>query len=204
MSTFVSLVIPHHDTPKSASFLARLFKSISEQTHTNYEIILAKANGMARAHNMGIARSKGEIIKIIQMDDYFAHPNALKMIVDEFHANAAKSWLISASTHTENGVDTFSAHFPTWHDKIYNGVNTLGSMSTIAFYRDKQLLFEEPLQWIVDCDWYYRMYLKHGTPILSRNVGVVVDVGTHRLSSTLSDELKTNEVSYVLQKYERY
>jgi cellulose synthase/poly-beta-1,6-N-acetylglucosamine synthase-like glycosyltransferase len=192
----VSICIPYHQTDKTALFLARLLKSIDEQTFTDYEIILTCDGLFAENHNSAIKKAKGEIIKIIQMDDCFAHPDALKNIVEDFDDLQSYEWMISPTIHTDG-----SKHEPKWTDDIYAGNNRLGSVSSIAFRKRSMLLFEEPLCWLVDCDWYYRMFIKHGHPILGKDFGVVVDVRTDRLTHTIPDYIKMEEVYYLTQKY---
>ena len=192
----VSICIPYHHTEKTAYFLTRLLKSIEEQTFKDYEIILTSEGLFAENHNAAIKKSKGEIIKILQMDDYFAHSNALQKIVDEFDEHVDKEWLISSTIHTDG-----RKHDPQWTDDIYKGNNRLGSVSSIAFRKRSLILFEEPLCWLVDCDWYYRMYLKYGFPLISKDFGVVVDVRTDRLTHTISYEVKSAEIYYLIQKY---
>lgn len=196
----ISIAIPYHDTPKTAFFLSRLLQSIATQTFKDYEIVLSKEGAMAHNHNAAIKKSNGELIKIMQMDDYFAHPAALQNIVDNFSPD--DHWMISACEHTKDDEGTFNPHFPTWNDKIYTGNNTLGGFSTVTIRNEGRLLLEESLTWVVDCDWYQRYYLKYGMPKLLNSLDVVVDVGTHRLSSTLTDELKLSEVEYLTKKYE--
>lgn len=192
----VSIAIPYHQTPKTAFYLSRLLQSLSEQSFQDYEIVLTAEGKFAENHNAAIKKSTGEIIKIMQMDDYFSNADALKNIVESFDKEPNKNWLISGTLHTDG-----STHDPMWTDDIYTGNNRLGSVSTIAFRREHTLLFEEPLTWVVDCDWYYRMYLKNGEPILSKTYDIVVDTRTDRLSHTLSVVLKLSEIKYLKDKY---
>lgn len=195
----LSIAIPIHDTPKTASFLSRLLKSLSEQTFTDYEIVITKEGAMAHNHNAAIMASKGELIKFIQMDDYLAHPDALQDIVDNFAPE--DQWMISPCAHVLNGVE-FNPHFPKWNDRMFTGNNTLGGFSTLTIRNDNPLLLDESLTWVVDCDLYQRYYDTYGPPKLLKSMNVVVDVGTHRLSSTLSDELKAREVEFLTKQYD--
>lgn len=201
-SPYISIAIPIHNSPKTAFFLSRLLKSLDEQTFKDYEIVITKEGEMAHNHNAAILKSKGVLVKMMQMDDYFAHPDALAEIVKVF--SIQDTWMISASTHslTENGVEKIgNPHIPSWNDEIYTGNNTLGSISTLTFRNSTRLLFEEPLTWAVDCDLYYRYYIKYGKPKINNDISVVIDVRNDRLSSTLGNELKHDEVTYLLKKY---
>lgn len=192
----VSICIPYHQTDKTAFFLARLLKSIEEQTYTDYEIILTCDGFFAENHNVAIKKAKGEIIKIMQMDDFFAHTDALQNIVKEFEENSDKEWFISPTLHSNGSI-----HNPQWTDDIYTGNNRLGSVSSIAFRKRSTLLFEEPLCWLVDCDWYYRMFLLHGLPLIGKDFGIVVDLREDRMTHTIPDGIKEAEIYYLAQKY---
>lgn len=199
----VTIAIPIHDTPKTAFYLARMMESIGEQTFKDYEIVITKEGPFARNHNAAIMKAKGEIIQMMQMDDYFAHPNALEKIVGGFNnSTSVPFWQITSCLHLMHPIEIEdNIHHPEWTSDIYTGNNRLGSVSTLSMRRDKALLFEEPLTWLVDCDLYYRLYLKYGLPNLLNTPNVVIDTRTDRLSHTLSDQLKANEVEYLVKKY---
>lgn len=192
----ISIAIPYHQTEKTAFFLSRLLKSIDEQTFKDYELVITKEGPFAKNHNAAILKSKGELIKMMQMDDYFAHPNALKEIVENFKGE----WMINACAHLQNKIIT-SPHFPEWTHDIIEGNNRLGSVSTLTIRNETKMLFEEPLTWVVDCDLYKRYYDRYGPPTLLNNIEVIIDVRNDRLSSTLSNELKQREVEYLKSKY---
>lgn len=195
----VSLCIPYHQTAGTASYLWRALRSIEKQTYKDYEIILTSEGLFARNHNAAITKATGDIIQMLQMDDFFADEGALQRIVDAYK-DPKTIWVISASLHNKEG-EVGWLHLPQWNDDIYTGNNRLGSVSTLSFRREKQLLFEEPLTWCVDVDLYYRLYLKYGKPTILIQPNVVIDTRTSRLSSTLSDELKADEVNYLIKKY---
>lgn len=194
----ISLCIPYHDTPNTALYLSRLLLSIGEQTYKDYEIVLTKEGPFAKNHNAAILKSKGDIVQMLQMDDYLAHPDALQNIVDGF--NSGKEWQITACLHNINGELGYP-HLPEWTEDIYTGNNRLGSVSTLSFRRDKALLFEEPLTWVVDCDLYYRLYKEYGLPNILESQNVVITERPDRLSNTLSQELKADEVKYLIKKH---
>lgn len=198
MTPKVSICIPVHQTPDTARFLTRSLQSISEQTFKDYEVVITDEGAFARNHNAAIMKAKGEIIQMLQMDDYFAFQDSLQRIVAGFESG--KEWQITACLHDSNGI-VGNFHNPFWTDDIYTGNNRLGSVSTLSVLREKALLFEEPLTWVVDCDLYYRLFLKYGYPNILNASNVVIDTRINRLSHTLSDELKASEVEYLIKKY---
>ena len=89
----VSLCVPYHETPRTAFYLSRLLDSVTKQSFKDYEIILTHEGPFARNHNAAITKAKGEIVQMLQMDDYFADENSLARIYDSFTPTTI--WLIS-------------------------------------------------------------------------------------------------------------
>ena len=198
----ISIVIPTHSIPERDFFFSRLLQSIASQTYKDYEIVTQnddEKKGMAHNTNECIKRCKGELIKVMQMDDFFAHPQALERIVASFMPD--DQWLVTACVHTTDGENRLNPHYPEWNDKIYTGNNTLGGLSTITVRNDNPELFEEPLTWVVDCDWYMRWY-RRKPPKLLNDLSVVIQWGEHQTTNKLSDELKQKEVEYLIKKYD--
>jgi len=194
----ISLAIPYHQSPNSAFYLSRLLKSISEQSYKDIEVVLTSDGQFAENHNAAIKKSNGEFIQMMQMDDYFAHPDALTNIVKGLENGA--TWQITACLHDINGI-IGNPHTPQWTDDIYTGNNRLGSVSTLSFRKDHQLLFQEPLTWVVDCDLYYRFYKKYGYPHINPDYGLVITERPDRLSNTISSVDKQKEMEYLISKF---
>lgn len=195
-SNLVSIVIPVYDMPDKDYFLNRCIESIKEQTYTNYEVIISETGkGMAGNTNEGIKQAKGDIIKILFMDDYFAHKDALKRIVEAFKGG----WIATGCTHT-HGQDRFNEHLARYNENILSE-NTIGSPSVIAFENKDPLLFDENMTWVLDCDLYKRLYDRYGEPTILDDINVVIGVGDHQTTSKLSIEEKLDEQNYLIKKY---
>lgn len=197
----VSILIPYHDTPDTARFLERLMQSIHEQSHTDYEIVLMKEGRMGETYNKCIKKAKGDILKFMGMDDYFAHPDALKEIVEAFEAYPDSWWVAAACIHDDEHLGkVWSEHVPAWNDKLYQGYNTIGGFATVSLRNKDVPLIDEELDWIVDCDWYWRIHQQYGLPRIIENVNVVIGVGPHQTTNQLSVEQKHREVQS-MKKY---
>ena len=70
----VSICIPFHWMENWQFFLTGCLESIEKQTFTDYEIILIKHSTMPVTSNRVIESAKGEIIKVLYMDDWLEHP----------------------------------------------------------------------------------------------------------------------------------
>lgn len=194
MNSKVSIVVPIHNMKDGDKFLWRLVNSLTEQTFKDWELIITKDGKMAENTNAGIKRAHGEYVKVLYLDDYFAHSQALQHMVEAMDYKESE-WLITA---TDTNVH------PHWTDNIETGNNKLGSPSALMFrnHFDNNLLFDERMSWLLDCDLYKRMQGKYGYPLLLEDININIGTGDHQMSHILTDEEKLAEHYYIKQKYE--
>lgn len=214
----ISIALPIHDMNRADFFLQRVFDSIIGQTYEDFEVVITDNSdddhlekmirtygmnisyfrnpikGMAQNTNEAIRRSKGQLIKIIYMDDYFAHKEALNDIVKAFKGH----WLITATDNNHN---------PYYTKDIETGNNRLGSPSALTILNDKPMLFDEEMTWLLDCDYYKRMYMAYGEPVILKVVGrkanVIMGIGKHQMTHILTPEDKELEHRYMRNKYDK-
>lgn len=181
--------------PDAKLHLSKCLASVVSQSFTDYEILVTNSGKMAENTNDGMMRASGEIIKILYMDDRFAHPDALQQIVDAFEGRDEK-WLVTGCDH-EPGTHT---HLPTWNDKLTQGVNTIGSPSVMAM-KVKEL-FDENMSWLLDVDLYHRLNEKYGQPIYLDDINVTIGLHAGQTTFLMADEAKLAEHNYLKEKYE--
>lgn len=195
----VSLAIPIHNMERSAFFLARLFDSLQWQTFKDYEIVISQESGtMAYNSNCAIQRCRGEIVKVLYMDDYFTEQDSLKKMVDAFKGG----WLVTGCLH-DDGNTLGRHHIPSYNHAIHTGNNTIGSPSVLMFENKDPLLFDGTMNWLLDCDLYKRLYERYGEPTILEEPLVILGVGTHQTTYKLTDEEKQQEVFYSIAKHAR-
>ena len=177
-------------------FLERCLKSIEKQTYKNYEIVLVKHSTMPVTSNRAIQSASGDIIKILYMDDYLYDENALQHLVDNWKGG----WAVSGCIQDHGGDILTNPHFPHWNDLMLKGVNTLGSPSVLAL-ENSELLFDENLSWLLDCELYHRLHEKYGEPNIINYIDVAIGLHQGQVTNLMSDEVKLSEHQYVQQKY---
>ena len=186
----ISIVIPYHDSQYTLFFLQRLLNSINEQTLKEVEVVLVKEGLPGETINAGIRKAKGELIKIMCMDDWFAPQNALQNIIDSFQGN----WNICGSHNNPK---------PCWTDKVFYGYNTLGGLSTITMRNKDPIFFEDKLKWMIDVEFYHRAFKKWGEPSICEGITVNIGIGDHQLTRLMSDEEKDKEMKLTFNKYQK-
>lgn len=164
--------------------------------NTGIKYFLNPIKGMAQNTNEAIRNSEGELIKILYMDDYFAHKDSLWKIVSHFTGE----WLVSACLH-DDGLEIFKPHTPIYSDDIHTGHNTIGSPSVLTIRNDRPMLFDENLQWLLDCDYYRRMHDKWGEPVVLKDKNVILGLHPDQMTHTMGNERKLKEHEYMMKKY---
>lgn len=192
----VSIIVPIHDMKNGAFFLWRFVNSLTEQTFKDWELIITKEGKMAENTNAAIKRARGEWIKIMYLDDYFLTPKyqCLDMVYD---FTGGIEWGIYGTDTNPN---------PYWTDDIETGNNKLGSPSALIFrnHFEDNLLFDENMSWLLDCDYYKRMKEKYHKPVLllgGSEVSIGIGQGDHQMTHILTDEEKLTEHEYITKKY---
>ena len=147
--------------------------------------------------NRVIESAKGELIKILYLDDYFAHEDSLKNIVDNFKEEV--NWLVTGCLH-DAGFGVENPHYAKFNDNIHVE-NTIGSPSVLTIRNDGHLLFDENLSFYLDCDLYKRYYEKYGSPKILDDLNVIIGVGDHQMTHILTNEEKQKEYNYTIKKY---
>lgn len=208
----ISIALPIHNMKRAKYFLTRVLNSLLEQTYQDFEVVITDNSdddtlekvartygmkikyyrnprkGMAQNTNEAIKRSTGDLIKIIYLDDYLAHKDALGDIVEAMRGQ----WLVSATDNNPN---------PRYTHDIEFGNNKLGSPSALTIRNKNPLFFDEEMTWLLDCDYYKRMYALYGAPTILKKVGVNMGIGEHQMSHLLSEEEKLLEHRYMKNKY---
>lgn len=155
--------------------------------------------GMAPNTNYAIKKSEGDLVKVLYLDDYLAHENSLKEIVEAFEGD----WLVSGCVHdTGNGIYT-NPHMPKFSKEDMDNFIGSPSVLTIKNHGRKNVFFDEKMTWLLDLDYYKRIHNLHGPPVFLEKENVVIGLGEHQMTHILSDELKIKEVNYLKNKYEK-
>lgn len=184
----ISICVPIHDMKNGEFFLWRLVNSLTEQTFKDWELIITKDGKMAENTNSGIKRARGELIKIMYLDDYFTGKDSLDIMVNGMSGD----WMI---------VGTEDNPAPHWTEDIETGNNKLGSPSALIFRNDRPLLFDERMSWLLDCDLYKRLHERYGLPTILN--GNLITLGKHdgQMTHILTEEEKLAEHELIKQKY---
>jgi glycosyltransferase involved in cell wall biosynthesis len=209
-------------------FLKRNFESIKSQTYSDFNVVISDhsknddiknlcdeystyfeikyfkndKNYGNSPHNTNhsILKSDGEIVKIMFQDDFFFSNESLQLIKEKFD-NIDCNWLVCGCNHTYDNGQTFIRNMiPRWNDDIIIGVNTISSPSVLSFRKNVECLFDENLVMMMDCEMYYQLYLKFGTPTIVDNILVTNRVHEYQISNQYKGDMSL-EIDYIKIKY---
>ena len=227
----ISICIPVYEmNGKGVKHLSCLIESIYEQSYDNYEIIISdhsknddienycknknklkyfrnEKNRGSSSNNLNnaIKKSSGDIIKVMFQDDYFINKETFCNILDGFeYVGQDFKWGALSFAHVDgDSTQLYRPMIPNFiPDAIKNGNNTLGCPSVLFFKKECiSELFDENLVWLMDTEYYYRLFLKFKSPFFVNVYSVAIRLWEDSVSNHMSEEIKKKELEYVLNKY---
>ena len=148
--------------------------------------------------NLGLIVSRGKIIKILCQDDYLYDSHSLQTIVDAF--DDTTKWLVTTYIHSKDKINYINRHVPSLNPKI-GTINTIGTLSTLAFVNEDIILYDEKLKFAYDCEYYARLVKKFGPPKILDVITMVNYLWEGQTTNTLIDaSLVHSETIYINEK----
>jgi hypothetical protein len=158
---------------------------------------------IAQNMNNAIEHSSGLFIKMLFQDDFLYDTDSLQIIYDSIAENQDKDWFITACVHTDDCVTMYDRMTPYYHDRIYAGVNTISCPSVLTIRNEyTKPKFDETLNWLVDVEYYKRLYMLYGDPIVIDMVCAVNRNTEVRATNLITEKQKQEEIQRVIRRYE--
>lgn len=232
MEIKVSVVIPCYEYGgKGVRYLSDMFRTISQQTIKEVEVIIPdhsvntdieefcydnifdlniiyfrneeNRGDVASNKNLGMDLAKGEVVKMMYMDDYFYTNDALEKTYNTL-INSDKMWLVCGTNHTRDNGKTFDTFImPRWNDNMLRarGNNTMSGVSVISYKNPMDVRWDSKTIMLLDVDFYYSLRSKYGDCIYLNECMITQRVNKDALSSTISDEDVQKEFVYCREKH---
>lgn len=209
-----------------------MFRTISQQTLKDVEVVISdhsvnddienyckineynlnikyfrnendRGNACSNTNN-AIENCQGEVIKIIQQDDFFYDTEALEKTYSSLK-ESSKKWFVCGAIHTrDDGNSFFNPMLPRWDDNliIKDQHNFIGGLSVVSIKNEVKTRFDKNLRMLLDVDFYYQTMLEYGMPILYQDILIGNRVrDNNSLSSEVTEDDVKNEFSYCHKKY---
>jgi len=78
----------------------------------------------------------------------------------------------------------------------------MGCPSGMTLRNEDLIYFDNDLNWLMDCDYYQKMFIQHGEPSILDKITVVNRTWGGRLTDTIPQSLKDKEFNILKQKYD--
>ena len=232
MKPFVSICIPAYKRP---DFLIRLLDSINIQTFKDFEVIVtddssddsvssllrryentfnvryyknSRPLGTPANWNAAIGLSKGEWIKLMHDDDWFADQKSLEEFVlaskqtnNTFLFSGYKNIHIQSQITEEYTLTAWHAYLLKSNSYNLLKKNFIGHPSTTFIKNDLHDWYDEKLKWVVDIEFYTRT-LSNRKFYAIRKPLVNLGISSEQVTKTAfrNPEIEIPENLYLLQK----
>lgn len=233
MSAFFSIAIPTYEMGgRGRSFLEFSFKQFRSQNFPDFEVVVSdhSRNDDIRSlceewkhvldikyihnpHDLGnssanmnnaIKHCTGQWIKILFQDDFLYTDNSLKLLYECIINDTNVNWIVSSCfVYDESGATTRN-YRPHWNDTIVYGNNTIGSPSVICMRNvENNVSFDERLIYLMDGDFYKKMFDRYGIPTFLNDMTVCNRVWSKQVTNSITPELIEKETKIIEHDYPR-
>jgi glycosyltransferase involved in cell wall biosynthesis len=224
---FFSIAIPTYGyNGKGVEFLEHNLNILFKQKFTDFEIVISDhsvddtifevlkkyptikyvkcehGRGVISPNlNNAIKNCSGKWIKILFQDDFLMDEDALLTQYDVLDSVSDVKWLVTSFMHSNDGINYYRPYLPKYSEDIWTGNNTLGNPSNLTIKNEDLIYFDEELNWLVDCEYYYRLFLKFGKPTILTSFTVVNRTHGGGLTDSTPQRIKNKELNMLIRKY---
>ena len=103
--------------------------------------------------------------------------------------------------HSIDGINMYRPLVPEWNNEIWTGKNTMGCPTGFCIKNENIILFDENLNWLMDVDFYKKMFDKYGEPEICEDFTVVNRTWGERLTDTINQDIRMNEFNIMINRY---
>ena len=229
----ISVCIPTYEAKgKGVFFLEKNLNGILAQTYSNFEIIISdhSVNDEIERYvtslnnyrikyfrykdyigkpayntNNAINNSTGDYIKIMNQDDYIESNDFFEKSIELL--NGGYRWVLANFKHLDYTNNRFFRPItPSLIGDgrhLLDGINTVGCPSVGLIPKGE--FIDENVTYMIDCDLWYRMFVKYGPPgFIKDEYPIVIGAGSHNLTEQLKNEMNSmmeRDKEYCKNKY---
>lgn len=176
--------------------ILNLIDSYKHKMHISYYKCDNKGKSSYNLNN-AIKHAKYNIIKPMFQDDFFINNMCLESILNIPNV----TWGGYTFTHFDsNNIHIGNTIFPRYNNSIKYGNNTIGCPSVIFFKNDNNF-FNNDLVWLMDCEFYEKMFKKYGTFLNVPLCGIGVRVWENSYTNHITEDIKNKEFNIVKEIY---
>lgn len=196
------VISDHSNNNQIESFIHEIFDDfVKRRTSLLYYRLYDKRGNSSANMNNAIIHATGQIIKPMFQDDFFCNNECVFEIVKAMNENPNLSWGGVGFIHAdENITKYYGDQIPYDNHQLLAGNNTFGC-PTVAFFKKSDVMFDEKLIWLMDCEYYHSLRNRFGKPLIVNKTGVAIRVWSQSVSREVPEHVKASEERYVLEKH---
>lgn len=196
----LEVVISDHSRNNDIEDLCKNWNSILDIKYVRCEEGRGK---IAPNLNNAIRNCEGVYIKMLFQDDFLYDQHAMMYLYNRISKLNEVKWLVSSCVHTKDGETLYDPMIPYYHPYIYRGINTISCPSVLTIKNDEdKLYFDESLNWLVDVEYYKRLYDKFGRPEVLQDICIVNRDAEVRTTNMITENQKQEEIIRVSKMYD--
>lgn len=182
------VVISDHSVNDDIKILCENFSNNINIKYVRFE---HKRGSSSANLNNAIKNCSGDVIKVLMQDEFLYDSSSLQLISESFDTDI--NWLVSGCFFGEFPETIKGSMQPVYSNDIIHSKNSIGSPSVLSFRNSNPLLFNEDLIWIMDLEYYRRLYDNFGLPFVINTPLVFVCQHKDQISNTLDSNRKNLE-----------
>jgi len=156
------------------------------------------------AHNLNcaIGYAQGSFVKILFQDDLLVQDNYLATVLEQI-AQHDPDCIMSASTHTQDGLTFFNPLTPVENPYFLFGNITASSPSVLTVRKSifTKIPFDEHLKLLFDCDFYYQVFAQKLKVKILNYIQIANGIWEGQSQFGISPEAFSKEVRYLNWKF---
>jgi glycosyltransferase involved in cell wall biosynthesis len=156
------------------------------------------------AHNLNCATgyAQGSFVKILFQDDLLVEDYYLTTVLEQI-AQDDPDCIMSAATHTQDGITFFNPMTPVENPYFLFGNNTASSPSVLTVRKSilAKIAFDEHLKLLFDCDFYYQVFAQKLKVRIINSIHIANGIWEGQSQFGISPEVFSKEVRYLNWKF---
>jgi len=194
----VEVIISDHSIDDNIKNLCESYKDKLNIVYIRNE----EKRGSSSANlNNALKNCSGDLIKILMQDEFLNNTNSLAIICKKFEEDKNLKWLVTGCSFGNSPFVESGKMFPHYSENIIKSVNTIGSPSVLTIRNSDLIFFDEDFLWVMDIDYYKKLFDKYGAPKILNEVLIFVLQHNNQVSNFVSQDRKKQEEQFLLNKY---
>lgn len=183
--------------------IARFIKTYASRFPIRHCLNSTGHGNISQNTNFGITQAQFPYAKILFQDSFLLETNYLNTVA-EIITNHSPDYIFTSAAHLNNSIEISNEIHPHNNEFLLFGQNTASEPSTLTLKTKlaQQILFDENLKLLMDCDFYYRLFSEPSLRgFFENSIHAVIGVWSGQTQNELNGYTVISELKHLLKKY---